>query len=194
MAPFQNVTLKCLTEISGIHIGDQQNQVFIQLFACFMPQLKNTLPPTTSTYAPPWCEVVGTRFTNPLTFSPLPVDFRDVYENGNDAQQNFIQNLAIFFCTLFSNHIKDLESVKENHQLLLEAHWYLLGISEVSDVEVWKICLDYWNKLVRRVHWSREPFFLGADVASLMDRPRKSTTNLRLCRLPRRLCWAVRSA
>lgn len=117
-----------------------------------------------------------------------------MYENGNDAQQNFIQNLAIFFCTLFSNHIKDLESVKENHQLLLEAHWYLLGISEVSDVEVWKICLDYWNKLVRRVHWSREPFFLGADVASLMDRPRKSTTNLRLCRLPRRLCWAVRSA
>jgi hypothetical protein len=85
-----------------------------------------------------------------------------VYENGNDAQQNFIQNLAIFFCTLFSNHIKDLESVKENHQLLLEAHWYLLGISEVSDVEVWKICLDYWNKLVRRVHLSRAlPSFLA---------------------------------
>lgn len=164
MAPFQNVTLKCLTEISGIHIGDQQNQVFIQLFACFMPQLKNTLPPTTSTHAPPGVRWLA-RGSNNLTVF-LSVDFRDVYENGNDAQQNFIQNLAIFFCTLFSNHLKDLESVKENHQLLLEAHWYLLGISEVSDVEVWKICLDYWNKLVRR-HLSREPFFLDADVASL---------------------------
>lgn len=154
VAPFQNVTLKCLTEISGIHIGDQQNQVFIQLFACFMPQLKNTLPPTTN--------------------------FRDVYENGNDAQQNFIQNLAIFFCTLFSNHIKDLESVKENHQLLLEAHWYLLGISEVSDVEVWKICLDYWNKLASEVYdeppvmQAASPLMLGGSLGVSTVSPRRA--------------------
>jgi len=48
VAPFQNVTLKCLTEIVGISMGDQ-NQLFVQLFVFFMQQLKTTLPPNTST-------------------------------------------------------------------------------------------------------------------------------------------------
>lgn len=83
-----------------------------------------------------------------LLFTYLCIDFRHIYDNGNDAQQNFIQNLAIFLCTFFGNHLREVESVKEHHQALLEGHSYLVGISEVSDVEVWKICLDYWNKLV----------------------------------------------
>jgi len=152
VAPFQNVTLKCLTEIVGISMGDQ-NQLFVQLFVFFMQQLKTTLPPNTN--------------------------LRGIYDSGNDDQQNFIQNLAIFFCTLFSNHLKDLESVSENHQLLLEAHWYLLSISEVSDVEVWKICLDYWHKLASQIFdevpaIQAAPLMLSGSLGMQTSAPRRS--------------------
>ncbi|KAL6069759.1 Exportin-1 [Balamuthia mandrillaris] len=125
IAPFQNITLQCLTEVVGIKMGEQNEGIFTQLFTGFMQQLHNILPPSTN--------------------------LAEVYENGTEEQQQFIQNLAIFFGVFFKNHLKVLES-EGTHMLLLEAHNYLIEISQVTDSEVWKICLEYWTTLASSLY------------------------------------------
>jgi exportin-1 len=39
---------------------------------------------------------------------------------------------------------------QQNSQPLLKAHYYLLRISQVEEREVFKVCLEYWTKLVRK--------------------------------------------
>ena len=54
---------------------------FQQLFCIFMQQLAAVLPPAT----------------------PIPT----AYENGSDEEQDFIQNLAIFFTSFFRVRLPD---------------------------------------------------------------------------------------
>lgn len=35
---------------------------------------------------------------------PLNTNIRDAYARGQDAEQNFIQNLAMFLCTYLKEH------------------------------------------------------------------------------------------
>ncbi|KAG8223595.1 hypothetical protein J437_LFUL004116 [Ladona fulva] len=116
---FRNVTLKCLTEIAGVTVTNYDD-MFIVLFTQTMSQLEEMLP--------------------------LDTNIREAYARGQDAEQNFIQNLAMFLCT----YLKEHGSLVENKQLndaLLKALHYLVLISEVEDVEIFKICLEYWNSL-----------------------------------------------
>jgi len=77
------------------------------------------------------------------------LDFAQVYENGNEEQQNFIQNLSLFFATYFKHHSVKMLETQEHQGVLLQAHHYLAEVSLVPNLEVWKICLEYWNMLVR---------------------------------------------
>lgn len=114
---FRNITLKCLTEIAGVTVSNYE-EMFSNLFVQTMAQLETMLP--------------------------LNTDIRTAYACGQDQEQNFIQNLAMFLCTFLKEH----GSLAENHQAQLSnALHYLVLISEVEEVEIFKICLEYWNAL-----------------------------------------------
>eukprot|EP00271_Cylindrocystis_brebissonii_P003986 TRINITY_DN15300_c0_g1_i1.p1 TRINITY_DN15300_c0_g1~~TRINITY_DN15300_c0_g1_i1.p1 ORF type:complete len:1098 (+),score=241.20 TRINITY_DN15300_c0_g1_i1:845-4138(+) len=119
---YRNRALQCLTEVAGLSFGDYFNSQYVKLYQFFVTQLQGMLPPNQN----------------------IPL----AYSTGIDDEQSFIQNLALFFTAFFKSHIGILESGAENQQLLLMGLDYLINISYVDDIEVFKVCLDYWNSLV----------------------------------------------
>lgn len=90
------------------------------MFAMFMQQLYNIIPTNT--------------------------DIRSAYNKGSEEDKNFIQNLAIFFGTFFASHRKDLEQ-DALLKMVVDGHFYLVQLSTVDDIEIFRICLDYWHQL-----------------------------------------------
>ncbi|KAL2919489.1 Karyopherin transporter [Polyrhizophydium stewartii] len=127
---FRNVTLKCFTEIGALQVGPEYDEKFSILFSMVMSGI--------------------------ISFMPVDLDLADIYENSSDDDQNFIQNLALFFSSFFATHLKVVEAsvvaVPENRDLILLAHRYLLKVSQVKDREVFKTCLEYWAKLVSELY------------------------------------------
>ncbi|KAI9485410.1 MAG: nuclear export factor CRM1 [Benjaminiella poitrasii] len=120
---FRNVTLKCFTEISAIEITEAYYDKVVFMFTSVMTATNTMIPPST--------------------------DIAEVYENSNDNDQEFVQNLALFLTTFLSQHLKVVERYPNSHELLINAHFYLIKISRVEDREIFKICLEYWAKLVQ---------------------------------------------
>lgn len=119
---FRNVTLKCLTEIAGVTVTNYDD-MFVNLFSQTMAQLDSMLP--------------------------LQTDIKAAYSSGGDQEQNFIQNLALFLCSFLKEH----GSIAENSVTVLRnALHYLVLISEVEEVEIFKICLEYWNNLAAELY------------------------------------------
>nr|NVI73639.1 embargoed [Cucujiformia] len=121
---FRNVTLKCLTEIAGVTVSSY-NDVFVNLFTYTMQQLETMLP--------------------------LSTDIKSAYAQGQDQEQNFIQNLALFLCTFLKEH-GSIAETSVSPDLLRNALKYLVFISEVEEVEIFKICLEYWNSLASELY------------------------------------------
>ncbi|XP_014250231.1 exportin-1 [Cimex lectularius] len=126
---FRNVTLNCLTEIAGVNVEGVPNheEVVTNLFVQTLLQLDQMLP--------------------------LNTDIRQSYAVGQDQEQNFIQNLAMFLCTFLKEKGSYVEK-KEYSAHLQGALHYLVLISEVEDVEIFKICLEYWNFLAADLYKS----------------------------------------
>lgn len=124
--PFRNITLQCLTEVGSLQMGPEFNGHFEMFYKMFMTQLMQILAPGTS--------------------------IRDAYEQSSDEEQAFVQNLALFLTGFFRAHINLLESTPESQQALLAGLEYLVNISFVDDVEVFKTCLDYWNYFVPDIY------------------------------------------
>ncbi|CAG9113772.1 unnamed protein product [Plutella xylostella] len=116
---FRNVTLSCLTEIAGVTVSNYEEQ-FVTLFVQTMEQLEAILP--------------------------LSTTIREAYALGRDQEQVFIQNLALFLCTYLKEHGQLIERRGLTNSLM-NALRYLVLISEVEEVEVFKICLEFWNAL-----------------------------------------------
>lgn len=123
---FRNVTLKCLTEIAGVSATNYED-MFLALFTQTMGQLEAMLP--------------------------LKTDIKTAYACGQDQEQNFIQNLALFLCTFLKEH-----GILAEHQtpVLVNALSYLVLISEVEEVEIFKICIEYWNSLASELYRDAE--------------------------------------
>lgn len=68
---FRNVTLKCLTEIGSLSVGNLHDAHFARLFAMLMTQLRNIIPVT--------------------------ADIAAAYEHGTRDQQDFLADLSMFF-------------------------------------------------------------------------------------------------
>lgn len=117
---FRNVTLKCLSEIASLTVTNY-NQNFAQMFKDTMEQLDQMINPN--------------------------MNMNHIYMNGTDVEQQFVQNLAMFLCTFLKEHGKLVEDPKYV-DYLNTALLYLVMISEVEDVEIFKMCLEYWNSLV----------------------------------------------
>lgn len=125
---FRNVALKCLSEIAGLNVPNYNN-IFTDMFKKTMSQFEQMIHPNTN--------------------------MNQVYRNGSDAEQNFIQNLALFLCTFLKEHGSLVEGA-ETEEPMKKALQYLVLISEVEDVEIFKICLEYWNSLASELYG--EPF------------------------------------
>ena len=100
---------------------------------------------------------------------PLQTNLRDAYQRGTDDEQNFIQNLSLFLCTYLKEHASLVEKKKEQQQSFLEALYYLILISEVDDVEIFKICLEEWNTLAADLY--RESPFPTTTSPLLLGKP-----------------------
>lgn len=78
---FRNVTLKCLTEIGGLQIGNPYN----------------------------YDERLVHMFTETLTvvskIIPLSMDLKQTYAKSNSRDQEFVLNLALFLSSFFSAHL-----------------------------------------------------------------------------------------
>ncbi|CAH8670042.1 unnamed protein product [Dicrocoelium dendriticum] len=135
---FRNVTLKCLAEIAGVLTDDYEQQL-VELFVSTTEKLKEMLP--------------------------LDTKLREAYECGTTDEQNFIQNLAIFYTTFLKCHSCLIEK-PELIWRLHDAYAYLLMLSEVEEREIFKICLEYWNILVSDLY--RE--MMSADLLSTHNR------------------------
>ena len=124
---FRNVTLKCLTEIGSVQIGPQYayDDKLVQMFT----------------------EVI----TTVSKIVPLSISLRETYPKSNSRDQEFVQNLALFLCNFFSVHLNLIENFP-NRDYLTHSHFYLIRISQIEDRELFKICLDYWAKLVQELY------------------------------------------
>lgn len=71
---------------------------------------------------------------------PVSVNIPQAYANGSDEEQTFVANLGLFFTGFFRSHIGLLEAGgPEAQQALLMGLEYLLAISYVDNLEVFKV-------------------------------------------------------
>ncbi|KAL9613997.1 MAG: hypothetical protein Q9167_001477 [Letrouitia subvulpina] len=124
---FRNISLKCLTEIGGLQIGPQYSydEKLVQLFTEVLTTVSKIIP--------------------------LSMSLKDTYSKSNSRDQEFVQNLAMFLCNFFSVHLNIIENLP-NRDYLTHAHFYLIRISQIDDREIFKICLEYWTKLVQELY------------------------------------------
>ncbi|KAF2840696.1 hypothetical protein M501DRAFT_930331 [Patellaria atrata CBS 101060] len=118
---FRNITLKCLTEIASLHVEPAYHEKLVQMFTETLTAISKIIP--------------------------LSLDLKTTYASSNSRDQEFVQNLALFLCTFFSMHLGVIENLP-NRDFLTHGHFYLIRISQIDDREVFKICLEYWTKLV----------------------------------------------
>ncbi|KAJ5131704.1 Exportin-1 [Penicillium atrosanguineum] len=124
---FRNVTLKCLTEIGGLQIGSPYNydERLVHMFTETLTKVSNVIP--------------------------LSMDLKETFARSNGRDQEFVSNLALFLSSFFSAHLDLIEKLP-NQDYLTHAHFYLIRISQIEDREVFKICLDYWTRLVQELY------------------------------------------
>ncbi|KAJ3021940.1 Karyopherin transporter [Thoreauomyces humboldtii] len=142
---FRNVSLKCLTEIAGLQIGSEYGEKFVLLYNLVLSSVPAMLPPDT--------------------------DLKNTWDVTSDADQQFVQNLALFLTNFLSTHLKPLEAAAREFDAtknsLLMGHSYLLHISQVEDRELFKICLEYWTKLVGELFEELQSFPNNVEVPLL---------------------------
>uniref|UniRef100_A0A8H8CN60 Importin N-terminal domain-containing protein n=1 Tax=Psilocybe cubensis TaxID=181762 RepID=A0A8H8CN60_PSICU len=122
---FRNITLKCLAEIAALNVGAEYDPKFVILFAMVMTAVNRMIPPSTN--------------------------IAQAYQNAGDSGQELVLNLALFLANFLSNHLRVVES-EQNRDVLLNAHLYMVKVSQVDEREIFKICLEYWNKLVAELY------------------------------------------
>lgn len=122
---FRNITLKCLTEIASLHVDPIYNEKLVQMFTDTLTAISKIIP--------------------------LSLDLKVTYSSSNGRDQEFVQNLALFLTTFFTMHLSVIETLP-NQDFLQHGHFYLIRISQIDDREIFKICLEYWTKLVSELY------------------------------------------
>ncbi|KAI9505762.1 CRM1 C terminal-domain-containing protein [Coemansia spiralis] len=121
----RNVTIKCLTEIGGLDCGNDYKDQFVSLFTMTITGLREILGDLTK--------------------------IEEEWDEYDSEQQEFIQNVAMFLTSFLGSHLRLIEA-NAPRDVVLQAHQYLLRISQVDEREMFKVCLEYWNLLVRGLY------------------------------------------
>lgn len=137
---FRNITLKCLAEIASLNVGPEYDPKFVILFAMVMTSVNRMVPPSTN--------------------------IAQAYANAGDTGQELVLNLALFLSNFLSNHLRAVET-EANRDVLLNAHLYMVKVSQVDEREIFKICLEYWLKLVAELYEEIQSLPIG-DSGLLM--------------------------
>ncbi|KAJ7613138.1 CRM1 C terminal-domain-containing protein [Roridomyces roridus] len=124
---FRIVTLACLTEIGTLEVpGAEYDQKFVVLFQVVMAAINRMVPPST--------------------------DIAGAWDEANEGAQELVKGIALFLCGYLGTRGRVLERAASGggveREALLNAHMYLVKISQVDEREMFKICLEYWAGLV----------------------------------------------
>ena len=94
---FRNITLKCLTEIGGLSVGNYSyDEKLTQMFTEVLTVVSKIIP--------------------------LSVNLKDTYKRSNSRDQEFVQNLALFLCTFFSTHL-NVGTILNQERFLQQLTW-----------------------------------------------------------------------
>lgn len=139
---FRNDTLDCLTEIGSLaDLEPDYDPIFRKLFSGFLARLGNIFSPET--------------------------DLTQPFENGSEDECVFIQRLALFLTGFLKSHLKALETA-ETQQSLIAGLFYLVRVSEVDDVEIFRICLEAWHMLAHDLYQSENEFKRPGSMTSVL--------------------------
>lgn len=97
---------------------------------------------------------------------PPSTNIAQAYANAGDAGQELVLNLSLFLCNFLSNHVRIIEP-EANRDVLMNAHLYMVKVSQVDEREIFKICLEYWIKLVAELYEEVQSLPIG-DSGLLM--------------------------
>lgn len=122
---FRRAALKCLIEVSQL-VAPPYDQQLVQMFAMAIQAIEKSIAPGT--------------------------DLKATYRHAPTAEQQYLQDLALFLVTFLGNHLKAVESQESLRGLLLTAHNYLISLSRIEERELFKTCLDYWSVLVSSLY------------------------------------------
>ena len=123
---FRNDTLDCLTEIGSLSdLEPEYDPLFRKLFSGFLARLGSIFSPEANLVLP--------------------------FENGSEEDCIFIQRLALFLSGFLKAHLKALET-PDTQQSLITGLFYLVRVSEVDDVEIFRICLEAWSMLAHDLY------------------------------------------
>eukprot|EP00736_Rhodelphis_marinus_P004090 Rmarinus@m.18775 len=147
---FRKETVQCLTEIGSLSLGSIYDDHFIKLYINFMDRLREILPAS--------------------------IDLEMAYDQGSEEDKAFIHHLALFLTGFFKEHLSIVE--KAGHQTeLLEGLYTLCRIASVDNLEIFKICLDYWNIFAADVYKTASAYRrpgLMLSTSPAQDCPRKA--------------------
>lgn len=90
------------------------------------------------------------------------VDIAEAYESSGDSGQELVLNLALFLSNFLSFHLRAVETPRSN-DVLLNAHLYMVKISQVEEREVFKICMEYWIRLVAELYEEIQSLPIGEE-------------------------------
>lgn len=133
---FRNITLKCLAEIASLEVGPEYDAKFVILFTMVMTAINRMIPPSTN--------------------------IAEAYANAGDAGQELVLNMALFLSNFLSKHLAAVE-VESQRDVLLNAHLYMVKVSQVDEREIFKICLEYWIKLVSGLYAEIQSLPIGEN-------------------------------
>ncbi|KAG0148913.1 hypothetical protein CROQUDRAFT_40680 [Cronartium quercuum f. sp. fusiforme G11] len=137
---YRNITLRCLAEIGCIRdAGPEYDPKFVLLLTMVMSSVNRILPPNT--------------------------DLKEMWESQPQYEQEFVMALAVFLCSFLFKNAKLLENPQQ-HELMVNVHMYLIKISQVDDRELFKVCLEYWSKLVKELYDEQQS--IPTDMGPLM--------------------------
>ena len=137
---FRSITIKCLTEVSQL-IAPQYNEKFVSMFVMSIESISKIIP--------------------------IDLDLKKTYKFASSNDQEFMQDLAMFLVTFLSNHLNELENLKQFNNINLIAHNYLIQLSRIDERELFKTCLDYWVKLVNGLYSEIQNLSLKGSSALL---------------------------
>ena len=141
----RNAACKCLTEIASLSEGltSANKELYQQLLHGMSQQLQQIIPvPQT------------------VSHTQVVASFHATTSDDGGNNEEFIQILAQFFTALFKNHLPELDVNPQNHAAILDIHFYLLGITNIDDKEMFKACIEYWM-------WISEFVFMSSQRVSL---------------------------
>jgi exportin-1 len=153
-AMFRNDALDCLTEIGTLQdLEPQYDPLFRKLFVSFLTRLGDIFTPET--------------------------DLTPAFEYGSEDDRLFIQKLALFLSGFFKAHLKVLE-MQESEQALIAGMFYLVRVSEVQDIEIFRICLEAWHMLAEDLyktdHSTSASFYDASSTSRILNLNGNSST------------------